>query len=153
MYKEAREAYQRVISQYGDQPVPAATAHLGLAAIAESSSDWDEARKQYEAVKSAANAAPEFKDYADTRLRLLEQIRQPVLVGAVPEKAEKPEEPLFPDLPASTKRSATTQAATGAVGPTTGKTAAPADAPKKAAAPTTRPSAPAATTTKAKTGK
>jgi hypothetical protein len=139
LYKEAKEAYQRVISQYGDQPLPATTAHLGLAAIAESSSDWDEARKQYEAVKSAASVAPAFKEYADTKLRALEQIKQPVLVGIVPEKAEKPEPPLFPDLPPSTKRSAT-QSTTGTT-PATGGTTAPIDAPKKPA-PTTKPSAP-----------
>ncbi len=48
--KEAQEAFNKVIADYSDQTLALAEARLGLAVLAENNHQWDEARKQYEAI-------------------------------------------------------------------------------------------------------
>jgi tetratricopeptide (TPR) repeat protein len=125
LLKDAQSAYQQVLSEYPDEVLANITARFGLGAVAENQSNWDEAKKQYEAVKAMASPiADTYKILADARLKELEAIRQPVLVGAVPEKAELPK----PPTPSTT---ITTTPATTQTTP----------APTTKASATTRPSA------------
>jgi hypothetical protein len=121
--KQARDAYQQVVGQFGDQPIKVAIARFGLAAVAEAERNFDEARKQYEAVKSMPNAWDRHKAHADDRLRNLEQLTKPVLIGQVPDKPEPP--PFVPELPPTTTRESTTGAATGATTHATTRAAPP----------------------------
>jgi tetratricopeptide (TPR) repeat protein len=88
LLKDAKDAYQQVLSQYPDQHMSVIKAHFGLAAIAEDESNWDEAKKQYEAVANSSDASTTYQNLAKGKLIRLEEIRQPILVGTVPEKAE-----------------------------------------------------------------
>jgi hypothetical protein len=74
----AEAAYKRVVDGYGDQVMAVATARLGLAAIAENRGQWDEARKQYQAVAADARMPKSFKEEAGTRERLLGQLQKGV---------------------------------------------------------------------------
>lgn len=112
---DAKTSYQQLISQYGDQAVPVLAAHFGLAAVAENARNWDEARKEYEAVKNDPNALDAYKRLADLKLKALEDLRQPVLIGHVAEKLE---------LPTPPTTTPTTQSTTTAPGATTKPTAA-----------------------------
>ena len=58
---DAKTNYQQLITQYADQTVPVLAAHFGLAAVAENARNWDEARKEYEAVKNDPNAIDAYK--------------------------------------------------------------------------------------------
>jgi hypothetical protein len=99
--KDAQGAYQAALDQYGDLPMPVAAAHFGLAAVAEQNHDWDTAKKHYEAVKAMGPTADAFKPVAMRKLDRLAEIRQPILIGQVPDKFELPPTP------------ATTQSTTG----------------------------------------
>jgi hypothetical protein len=93
-----------VLDQYADLTMPVAAAHFGLAAVAEENHDWDLAKRHYEAVKAMGPTADAFKPVAMRKLDRLAEIRQPILIGQVPDKFE------FPNLPATTQ--STTQATT-----------------------------------------
>jgi predicted negative regulator of RcsB-dependent stress response len=122
----ARKAYEAALAIPGAKPLSVTSARLGLAAIAEQRKQWDEARKQYEAVKNDARAGRAFQAEAEAALENLAKIQSPVLLG-------KPATlPAFPDLGATTQSAATTQPATST----------PATSP----APTTQPQSPTATT-------
>jgi tetratricopeptide (TPR) repeat protein len=95
LLKEAQAAYQQALTEYPDQTISAIAAHFGLAAISENLRNWDEAKRHYEAVKAMSTADDEFKAYADDKLKRLEAMRQPMLVGLVAEKIELPK-PLTP---------------------------------------------------------
>ena len=124
---DAKNAYQQVLSQYPDQRIPAAAARFGLAAVAEDAHDWDEARKQYETLKNDLDAIPAYKRLAAMKLKALDDIRQPVLIGQVPEKLE------LPPLPSTQSATATAPAtAPAAATPKTAATTRPTGA-------TTRP--------------
>lgn len=126
--QDAKAAYQQVLDQFADQPFSVVAARFGLAAIAENERNFDAARAHYDAIKSASNVAKEFKAQADAMIRRLDAIRQPVLIGEVPEKMELPTLPTT----ASTTRSTTAPAATGT---STTKPATPAKTTKPAAKP------------------
>jgi hypothetical protein len=130
LLKEAQAAYEEVLSHYSDQTVSVIAARFGLGALAETHSKWDEAKSQYEAVSTLTtgnDGLKEFKDLADAKLKRLESLREPVLIGEVPAVAETPK----PAVPATTTSPATHPA-----------TSAPAPAPHASGArPTTRPSA------------
>ena len=64
-----------------------ASAQLGLAAIAENRSNWDEASKRYEEVSNRSDAPDMVRSTAQIRLNLLDRLRQPVLVGPYPSPA------------------------------------------------------------------
>jgi tetratricopeptide (TPR) repeat protein len=114
LLKDAKEAYQQVISDYPDQTLAVVKAHIGLAAVAENEGNWDEAKHQYEAVSGMSSAATYFQNYAKEKLKRLEEIRQPLLVGTVPEKAEI-SKPILPST--TTPVHSTTPAATKTVTP------------------------------------
>jgi hypothetical protein len=133
LLKEAQSAWQEVVSNYADKTLSVIAARFGLGALAENESKWDDAKTQYDAVLSLASTDKgygEFKDLAEAKLKRLESLRTPVLVGEVPATVELPK----PELPA------TTTTAPSTTGPTT-------PAPKPSTAmPTTRPSGAGPTT-------
>ncbi len=126
LLNDAKDAYAQVITQYGDQPLAVVRAHFGLAAIAENQANWDEAKRQYESVAGMADASTYFQNFAKDKLKRLEEIRQPLLIGAVPDKPE-PVKPFVPPSVISTNPSPTTKTETPAT--------------KAAAVPATKPSA------------
>jgi hypothetical protein len=111
---DAKGDYQKVISQYPDQTMPVLAAHFGLAAVAENARDFDEARKQYEAVKNDPNAIDTYKRLADLRLKALDDLRHPVLIGQVPDTLELPTPPSTTTSPTSQSATATTTKPTAA---------------------------------------
>lgn len=82
---DARQAYQRVLDNYPQVTMASLSAHMGLAAIAENSANWDEAKKQYQAVADGAQYAPIFQQQAKERLESLDELRKPVLLVQPPE--------------------------------------------------------------------
>jgi tetratricopeptide (TPR) repeat protein len=109
---DAKNAYQAVLSQFPDQRIPVLAARFGLAAIAENARDWDEARKHYEAVKTSLDAIDSYRRLAEIRLKALDDLQHPVLIGQVAEKLELPPLPTQPTTAPATApaaRSATTK--------------------------------------------
>jgi tetratricopeptide (TPR) repeat protein len=84
--KQAEDAYQQVIKSFPDQKNAALKAQFALAAIAENRHDWDGAIKIYEQIKQAGDVDQMYKDLADARIKLIPEIKQPVLIGALTEK-------------------------------------------------------------------
>jgi len=93
LLKDAQAAYQEVLNTYGDQMLPSIAAHFGLAAIAENQMKWDDAKRQYEEVKTKADVPLEFKALAEDKLKRIDDIRQPLIIGDVPLKPEPPPAP------------------------------------------------------------
>jgi tetratricopeptide (TPR) repeat protein len=125
LFKEAKDAYQQVLTQYSDQTLPTVAAHMGLAALAENEFNWDEAKRQYEAIKNMSDASSTCQNLAKGKLIRLEEIRQPILVGEVPDKEIPKPEVILPSTttPTSTPSITTKLAATteSVVAPTTPK--------------------------------
>lgn len=141
LLKDAKAAYQDVLSQFADQTLSVVSARMGLAAIAEDAKNWEEARQQYEAVTKLNGVNEMFKSLAEGKLKQLELIKNPILVGTVLDKPPV----VLPETPATTTTSTTT-ATTAAT-----KTAtAPAT---KSATPTTKPSTPTTRPATTKAGK
>jgi predicted negative regulator of RcsB-dependent stress response len=120
--ESARKAYEAALALPGAKPLSVTTARLGLAAIAEQRRQWDEAKKQYEAVKNDPRTPKAFKAEAETDLENLAKIQTPVLLGKA---ATMPATtlPAFPELGATTQPAGSQPAAT------TGPTSTPAPAP------------------------
>src|SRR5690606_3349199 len=66
----AENAYQRASDQKAD-PISAAVARLGLAAIAENRGQWEEARAIYEGLAGDETVLPSLKDQATFRAALV----------------------------------------------------------------------------------
>jgi hypothetical protein len=63
-------------------PVPAVvSARFGLAAVAENRGEWDKAREHYQKVVDDGAVPQPFKDQAAARVKALEKISKPVLLG------------------------------------------------------------------------
>jgi hypothetical protein len=75
----AAEAFSQVIDNYPDQKFAVAHARLGLAAVNENRGNWDDAKKQYQAIIDS-DADQGFKYLAAKRIALLAQISQPVMI-------------------------------------------------------------------------
>jgi hypothetical protein len=112
LLENARKAYEAALGLPGARPLSVTTARLGLAAIAEQRHQWDEAKKQYEAVKNDPRTSRAFKAEVEADLENLAKIQTPVLLGKAATL------PAFPDLGATTQ-SATTLPATSGPAPTT----------------------------------
>jgi hypothetical protein len=76
----ASDAYSQVITSFADQKFAVAAARLGLAAVDENRGNWDDAKKQYQAIVDS-DADQGFKDLANQRIGLLPQLSQPIMVG------------------------------------------------------------------------
>lgn len=86
--KDAEQMYKAVIEQPSASPVVRFNASIGLAAVAESRSDWDGASKLYRGVIDHAGEYGAIKARAQKRLELLEQLKSPVAFA--PEPATQP---------------------------------------------------------------
>lgn len=132
LVKDAKAAYQDVLSQFADQKLAVISARMGLAVIAEDAKAWDEAKQHYEAITKIENVNPMFKNLAEAKLKQLDLIKTPILVGTVLDKPPV----ATPETPATTTTSTTSTA------PATGSVTKPAS--------TTRTTVPATTTRSAK---
>jgi len=79
--RAAAEAYEQVVSRHADLPIAANAARASLAAVAENRGEWDAARKQYDAVLADAAAPKGIKDLATAKLKVLDQLRQPMYLS------------------------------------------------------------------------
>jgi tetratricopeptide (TPR) repeat protein len=97
--KESEEAFKKVISDYPDQTLALAEARLGLAALYENRGQWDDARKQYNAIveKSSPLAGTAFADVAQRRLDHVDDWSKPAVLVATPTP--------LPEIPAVTPAS------------------------------------------------
>lgn len=89
--KQAEVAWQNAIKTYPDQRRANIAAMFGLAAIAEERREFDSARRQYEDIVTTTDVEM-YKNLAEMRVKLIEEIRDPLLIGTL---ATKPE-PLTP---------------------------------------------------------
>jgi tetratricopeptide (TPR) repeat protein len=102
--KEAAENYQQVLDRYPDQIMPVFNARFGLAAVAEQNRQWDQARRQYEQIAKSADDLKTFKQLAEARLKNLDEISKPMMIGQIPDKPELPEPDTFElDTPSTTR--------------------------------------------------
>jgi hypothetical protein len=132
----ASDAYQSVLNTYGDISHAAVAARFGLAAIAENRGDFDGARTQYQAVASGAKDYMAYQQLANARLKILDELRKPVIMAGAatePAAAAVPTTREIPNLIAAP----TTGAATRMSTPTTAKTQAAAMPPATRHATTT----------------
>jgi hypothetical protein len=77
----AQAAYQQVISAYPQEYFSVATARFGLAAIAENRMDWDEAKRQYQAVLDDSESGVSYHRLAQSMMATLEQLRQAAVIA------------------------------------------------------------------------
>jgi len=81
--QEAQTAYNKVISDYADQPLAVARARLGLGKIYEDLGQWDKAREIYQAIAAQTSGTnADFAQLAKARLDHLDQWKIPIVVGA-----------------------------------------------------------------------
>jgi hypothetical protein len=69
---DAESAYKKVVSDYPDQSDAVQAARMGLGAIAENRSHWDEATADYQAIVDDKSAAATFHDQAAARIKQVE---------------------------------------------------------------------------------
>jgi hypothetical protein len=81
MLNVAEAAYNEVLSQYASQPLAASSARIGLAAIAQNRSKFDDAAKLLKAVEDDANAPEAFKKLAKAQREQLKDISQPIYIA------------------------------------------------------------------------
>ena len=99
MLGKAESAYQQVLSDslFSDQKDALASAHLGLAAIAENRGDWAKAKAQLQAVIDKASDTPVAATLAQQQLTAMPMLMQPIpLVTLAPPALPKPFTPLLP---------------------------------------------------------
>ncbi len=77
----ATAAYTTVLKEYPTNQTAAVSARLGLGAIAENKRDWNEARKQYQAVIDEKTVPTAFSESANARLAIMKTIEAPVFIG------------------------------------------------------------------------
>lgn len=97
----AETAYKRVLEAYADQQLPAVTARFGLAAIAENRGQWDEARKQYDAIAADASLPKVYKTQAQARIGMLRRLEKGVYLAQAAPAASQPEVAPAATTPAS----------------------------------------------------
>ncbi|WP_428386263.1 hypothetical protein [Mucisphaera sp.] len=79
---EAGRLYQQALDS-SEHPLVEINARLGLASVAESRQAWDEAVRQYEAVKTLAGERfPFLTTMAEQRLAVVPQLREGVVIAA-----------------------------------------------------------------------
>ena len=81
--RESEKAFQKVLSDYTDQPLTCARAHLGLGLLYEDRHEWDRARREYELLtaKSGPYATIPVASVAQDRLDHLAEWSEPVTFG------------------------------------------------------------------------
>jgi tetratricopeptide (TPR) repeat protein len=83
--QQAEESYQNVLKNFPNQSDADLGARFGLAAVDENKRDFDSAAKIYDQIKSSSVDSM-YKDLADTRRKLLPEIKEPILVGELTTK-------------------------------------------------------------------
>jgi hypothetical protein len=101
----AAEAYRTIADNYAGNQQAALAARFSLGAIAEQRQDWDAAKAIYEKIQADAKDQPAYQQLATARLRILEQLRNPVILAAPATL------PALPPLVAAPTTAMTTQAA------------------------------------------
>lgn len=87
--ESAELMYQAVLDDAGAHRAYKLNAHLGLAAIAEGRSQWDQARDLYNAVIEQSGAGyATIREQAQMRIAMLERLKRPVVFGPEPPAAE-----------------------------------------------------------------
>ena len=81
LLKNSAEAYRQLIDTYPNEHFDVIAARFGLAAIAESQHDWDNATKQYQAISDDPNADGSMANLAKARLANLSSLEHPLLIG------------------------------------------------------------------------
>jgi tetratricopeptide (TPR) repeat protein len=98
----AKNAYSEVLIDPLSENHHALTgARLGLAAIAENQGDWDGANHYYQQVSDDSATDPTFKDYAQIRAKMLDNLKHPVLLANGAEELRQPGPTLGPVAPPS----------------------------------------------------
>jgi len=85
--RRAEVIYQRIINEFPEQAVVAATARFGLALLAEDRGQWDQAKQIYETIaddKEDRLAGTILPFHARKRLDLLDVINQPIVFPEAP---------------------------------------------------------------------
>jgi hypothetical protein len=89
----AEASYESVLRDYPDQKFSAMAAHFGLAAIAEDRAalagggdpkQWDAAREQYQSLIEDQTVPPPYREYAFSRVQLLDQIQRQTIINLQP---------------------------------------------------------------------
>jgi hypothetical protein len=112
LLNKAAEAYQQVLRDYRSQQRAKAASMFGLAAIAENRGDWQTAAKQYQAIIDDKDVLKMYQTSAESRLKMLDRIKQPKLLATPSTRPAEPElPPLVMPPPASKPASAPTTAA------------------------------------------
>jgi len=81
----AAESYEQVLRTFPNDKEATLAANFALAAIAENRRNWDEATKIYNQIKNS-DAHKMYKDLAEARLKLIPEIKEPLLVGDLTSK-------------------------------------------------------------------
>jgi predicted negative regulator of RcsB-dependent stress response len=86
LLNEAKSSFAKVLEPpYNQSALDIFSARMGLAAIAENQGNWEEARKQYQAILDNPDLPPSFKDVARERLMRLPDIQKAALLAPPPE--------------------------------------------------------------------
>ena len=142
---KAAEQYRQALQDFSDMPVFAARAHVGLAKLAETRGEFDQAAKHYQSAIDLK--APAVSQVAQEGLARLVELKSPVRMATtapapklpVPQtlpSAEPATRPATQPAPAATRPAAAPAPATRPAPPPAGK---PAAAPTRPAAASTQP--------------
>lgn len=109
LLSEAESAYQQVLTEHGDQKQAVVGAHFGLAAVYESTGDWNEAKQMYEEITKDESVAEAFRQQARFRLEQASEWSRPVLIAAATQPAPPTGVPFLnaPGTPATATAPAT----------------------------------------------
>jgi hypothetical protein len=77
----AQSAYEQILTEHGQQAHAVAAARLGLAAIAETRSDWDQAQQHYNALADGEQFPEVYRTQARARLAELASLRNPPILA------------------------------------------------------------------------
>jgi len=108
----AEESYTGVLNQYPDETPAVVGARFGLAAVAEDRANWDEAKKQYQAIIDNPKIAEAYRGQARLRLEKAAEWSQPVLLvepTSQPATTQRPGIPFAPPSTAPSTQPATTR--------------------------------------------
>jgi hypothetical protein len=133
----AAESYQTVTNSYPDITHADIAARFGLAAINEERGEWDQAKQIYSKISADSSKLGAYKELADARLKAVDLLRQPVIMGKPATEPAMPaamsELPSTRPIPPTIAAPSTTQS-TGAAGATAAKPNAATTAPTTAPA-------------------
>jgi hypothetical protein len=79
---DAESSYRQVLQAYPNRPVAKVSSLFGLAAIEENRGNWDKATEYYNQVNNDTGIAQIYKNFAQSRVALIPQIRNPTHLGA-----------------------------------------------------------------------